>query len=464
MNRSRIRLSCGAALAATVSTIFSPSRASAQGYGVYEQSSCVMGRAGTSVASPCGDGSSIYFNPAGIAGATTTELAAGATGIFVSGDFTNDVTGFRTSLNDDLHLVPHGYIVRPVSRRLVAGLGVFVPYGLATDWPSDFEGRFLGYHSKVQAIYVQPTLGVRLSSRIRVGAGFDLSFVSVRLSQRLDLSEQATPTPGVTFGMLGVPAGTDFADVNLTGTGTGVGAHFGVQADLLPDLTFGARYLLRQTVDFGNGTAEITAVPTGLTLAAGNPFGVPAGTPKDVVLAPQFTGDGPLQTQGGGTSLTLPAQLVLGVSWRGVDRLNLLADFQYTDWRVFDTLSVTLERLGTTDIPEDYQRAYTWRFGAEYGLTPTSTLRAGFYTHNGAAPDQTVTPNLPEGHRNSWTLGFGTRLGSNLGVDLAYQFIDQGDRRGRTVALDPALSPADNTNGLYTFKAHLIGATLRYAF
>jgi long-chain fatty acid transport protein len=454
----------GAALAATVLALVFPTPAHAQGYGVYEQSSCVMGRAGTGVASPCGDGSSIYFNPAGIAAATTTEIAAGATGIFVSGDFTNDFTGFRTSLNDDLHLVPHGYLVRPVGGPLVAGLGVFVPYGLATDWPSDFEGRFLGYHSKVQAIYVQPTLAVRTSPRIRVGAGIDLTFVSVRLNQRLDLSEQATPSPGVTFGMLGVATGTDFADVNLTGNGTGVGGHFGVQADLLPTLTLGARYLLRQTVDFSNGTAEITPVSTGLILAAGNPFGVPAGTPMDAVLAPQFVNGGPLESQGGGTSLTLPAQLVVGLSWRGVDRLNLLADFQYTDWRVFDTLSVTLERLGTTNIPEDYQRAYTWRFGAEYGLTPTSTIRAGFYTHDAAAPDQTVTPNLPEGNRNSWTLGFGTRLGSNVGIDVAYQFIDQGDRRGRTVPLDPALCPSDNTNGLYTFKAHLLGATLRYTF
>ena len=460
----RLRLSPGAAMSVLVATALFSSSAHAQGYGVYEQGSCVMGRAGTGVASPCGDGSSIYFNPAGIATATSTEVAAGATGIFVSGDFTNDITGFRTSLNHALHLVPHAYLVRPVSDRLVAGLGVFVPYGLATDWPSDFEGRFLGYHSKVQAVYVQPTLAFRVTPRVRVGAGFDLTFVSVRLSQRLDLSEQATPTAGVTFGMLGVPAGTDFADVDLTGTGTGVGGHFGVQADLTPELTLGARYLLRQTVNFSNGTATVIPLPTGLILAAGNPFGAPAGTPMDALLAPQFAGDGPLQDQGGGTSLTLPAQMVVGLSWRGIDRLNLLADFQYTDWRVFDTLSVTLEQLGPTGIPEDYQRAYTWRFGAEYGLTPTSTLRAGFYTHNGAAPDETVTPNLPEGHRNSWTLGFGTRLGSNLGVDLAYQFIDQGDRRGRTVPLDPALSPSENTNGLYTFKAHLVGATLRYAF
>ncbi len=461
MQRFRLLAASLALLAGITLTVRS---VSAQGYGVYEQGTCVMGRAGTGVASPCSDGSSIFFNPAGIAAATSTEVAAGGTGIFVSGDFTNDITGFRTSLNDALHLVPHAYVVRPIADRLVAGLGVFAPYGLATEWPATFEGRFLGYHSKVQAIYVQPTLAASITPRVRVGAGFDLSFVRVQLAQRLDLSQQATTTPGITFGMLGVPAGTDFADVDLTGSGTGIGAHFGLQADLTPDVTFGARYLLRQTVNFDGGTAAITQVPTGLILAAGNPFEAPAGTPMDAVLAPQFTSSGPLHDQTGGTALTLPAQLVVGVAWRGVNRLNLLADFQYTDWRVFDTLSVTLEALGTTDIPENYQRAYTWRFGAEFALRPATTLRAGFYTHNGAAPDQTVTPNLPEGHRNSWTVGVGTRLAGNVAVDLAYQYIDQGDRRGRTVPFDPALSPADNTNGLYTFRAHLVGATLRYVF
>jgi long-chain fatty acid transport protein len=460
----RIPASAAVLLSATAFLIYPSHPLVAQGYGVYEQGTCVMARAGTGVASPCGDGSSIYFNPAGIATATSTQIGAGGTGIFVSGSFTDDYTGFETDLDHAMHPVPHAYVVTPVGDRFAAGVGVFVPYGLSTDWPTDFEGRFLGYHSKVQAIYLQPTLAMRVTPRIRVGAGFDLSLVSVGLSQRLDLSEQATPTPGVTFGMLGVPFQTDFADVRLTGNGTGAGAHFGVQADLLPDLTLGARYMLRQTVHFDNGTAEITQVPTGLILAAGNPFGVPAGTPLDAVLASQFSGAGPLQTQGGSTALTMPAQLVVGVSYRGLDRLNLLADFQYTDWRVFDTLSVSLEHLGTTDIPEDYERAYTWRFGAEYGLTPVTTLRAGFYTHNGAAPDETVTPNLPEGHRNSWTLGFGTRLADHVGIDLAYQYIDQGDRRGRTVALDPGKTPAENTNGLYRFRAHLVGATLRYTF
>ena len=44
----------------------------------------------------------------------------------------------------------------------------------------------------------------------------------------MDLAEQATTTPGVTLGMLGIPAGTDFADGKITGSKTTYGFHVGV--------------------------------------------------------------------------------------------------------------------------------------------------------------------------------------------------------------------------------------------
>src|SRR2546428_5879234 len=45
-----------------------PALLPAQGFGIYEQGTCAMGRAGTGVAAPCADGSAIFFNPAGLAG------------------------------------------------------------------------------------------------------------------------------------------------------------------------------------------------------------------------------------------------------------------------------------------------------------------------------------------------------------------------------------------------------------
>ncbi|HTK41296.1 MAG TPA: hypothetical protein VL287_06860, partial [Gemmatimonadales bacterium] len=80
--------------------------------------------------------------------------------------------------------------------------------------------------------------------------------------------------------------------------------------------------------------------------------------------------------------------------------------------------------------------------------------------------------NLPEGDRSSFTVGLGTRLGTSFRIDAAYQYIDQGDRRGRTVPLDLSVCPGgtpcpalvDQNNGLYQFHAHLFGATFSYEF
>src|SRR5690348_5023934 len=83
-----VRMAAGLILAAAAL----PHAAMAQGYGVYEQGACVMGRAGTGVASACADGSSIFFNPAGITAAGRQQVSIGGTLIAPRGDFTNDLT------------------------------------------------------------------------------------------------------------------------------------------------------------------------------------------------------------------------------------------------------------------------------------------------------------------------------------------------------------------------------------
>ena len=464
MRRFTVRFAIGLATAAAVA----PSSAWAQGYGVYEQGTCTMGRAGTAVAAPCADGSAIFFNPAAVVtgDGPKTLLSVGGTGVAARGSFTNDLTGRESPLEKSVIPVPHAYFTHQLSPRLAAGIGLFAPYGLTIDWnPDQAEGRFLGYHSRVAAVYVQPTVAAKITDALSIGAGLDVNFARVGLKQRIDLSSQALPIGG-TFANLGVPAGTDFAAAEVKARGTAFGYHVGVQFKPAEELSVGARYMSRQLVEFNDGEATFTQIPTGRTVPVNIPNPatgatvVPAGTPIDNLVASQFSGNGLLTTQGGSTYLRMPEQLVVGVSFMPLEKLRVLADFQYTNWTVFDQLVLNFEKLGTRVQREDYKKAYTYRLGGEYALTETSQLRAGFYTHGAAAPDQTVTPLLPEGPRTSWTLGYGTRLGQKVRVDLAYQYIDQADRRGRTVPTETV----EANNGLYNFRAHLFGATFAYAF
>ena len=436
-----------------------PASLTAQGYSVNEHSTCAMGRAGTAVASPCADGSAIFFNPAGLAGAAKGQwtLSGGVTAIAPSGGFTDDATGLSTDLESIVIPVPALYFHGGLTDKLSIGIGAFAPYGLTTKWPENSQVRFLGYRSTIRAIYIQPTVAYQLHKMVKVGAGFDVNLLHLALERRVDLFTQQA-APGVTFGNLGFQAGTDIADVELTGNGTGVGYHLGVIFEPSDRVSFGLRYLSRQKVEVESAEAKIDQVYTGIILPAGNPLSAPAGTPLDTILAAQFRGTGPLQDQGGRTALRMPEQLTAGVMVKPIEKLKLLLDVTYTNWKVFDTVAIITDRLPQSNLIEDAGATTAWRYGAEYAVGEHSVLRGGYLFHDAALPAGSVTPNLPEGKRSEFTIGFGTRLSGSLRADLAYQYIDQQNRRGRTV------DHGQPDNGLFEFKAHLFGATLSYTF
>src|SRR5262249_42062845 len=152
-------------------------------------------------------------------------------------------------------------------------------------------------------------------------------------------------------------------------------------------------------------------------------------------------------------------------------RLTLLADAQYTHWKLFDSVAISFEKLPRSVLHQDNHDVWNLRLGGEFATSQTLTLRGGWYVHNGASADYAVVPNLPEGDRSSFSVGLGTRFGRGLHLDAAYQYINQGDRRGRSVPLDLSVCGASGTtcpalvqenNGLYQFHAHLIGATVSY--
>ncbi len=445
-----------------------PSSARAQGYGVYEQSACATGRGGTGVASPCADGSGMYYNPAGIADLPSMG-SIGTTMIWPHATFVNDETQVRGSFENKQYWVPNLYLVKPIAKSYAIGFGLYAPYGLTTDWnPETFEGRFLGYHTSVRALYLQPTVAARFK-RLKIGAGLDITNLDVNLKQKLDLSQQVLPPaaglpPGTTFGTLGIPYGTDFADGVVSGNAWGIGYNLGVTYDISDRISIGVRYLSRQNITVGSGTATFTQDPTGLVLTGGNPFGLPAGTPVDALLASQFQTGGPLVTQGVTTTLRLPDQLVMGLSVKPIPALRLMFDAQYTWWEVLDAIPLDFAVAPDQSLVLDDSSVWTWRFGGEWTVLPGSgtVLRGGYAFQEAAAPPQSVIPNLPEGNRNDFSFGIGTRISKTFFIDFSYMLVWQADRRGRTIPLTPG---GPITNGLYQdVYVNLFGVTLSANF
>jgi long-chain fatty acid transport protein len=433
-----------------------------------------MGRAGVGTPKPCGDGSAIFYNPAGIGGMGTVA-SVGVTVISAFGGFEDDYTSANSDLQNSPIPIPHLYVTYGFTPKITAGLGVFVPYGLGTVWENTFEGRFNGYDNDLRSIYIQPTVAWKPHEMISFGAGLDVVMGSVKLTQRADLSEQGVPGQPITFGNLGIPFHTDLADAQLKAGGAhGIGGNFGILFEPGEGVSIGARYLTRVTLDY-EGDVTFAQVENGLILPPQNPIALaipgidPAQPlPVDAFIATLglFEPGAPLGPQKARTSLTMPDQFSLGVAVSPSDRFTLMGEWQWVNWSLFEQLEVDFDNAPDRAISENYSNTNGFRLGMEW--LPTGgpfTLRGGYLYHEGAAPPEAVTPLLPEGARNEFTLGAGFRISQVLSADVAYQYLRQNKRRGRVREPEPGLPPSlDLNSGVYTFNAHLFGVTLVAAF
>ncbi len=439
-----------------------PALLSAQGFAVNELGTCAMGRAGVAAADPCRDGSAVWANPAALAGLPGTHLSASGTLILPHGGFTDDLFGVNTDMPSQKYLVPSVYLTRQMG-KLGLGIGVFAPYGLGTKWSRDFIGRFDSYNAQLRSIYVQPTVAYQVNDWLSLGFGVAYIHSTVELHQRVDLSLQPLPTnpflpAGTTFATIGIPSFTDFADASLTASGSGIAFNGGIRVKVSDRLTVGGHFITKKTITY-KGKATFTPVPTGLVFATGTtPFNPSTPLPIDAAVAPQFLAGGPLVNQSASTAVTLPDQGTIGFAYKASDKWTVMGDYQQIVWGWFQSIVLDFSNSLTPDrvLREGFKDSHAIRLGVEYQRSATTAFRAGYIGHTPAAPAQTVTPLLPEGARNEFTVGIGTALAHGIQLDAAYQLIIQQDRRGR------AGTPFNN--GLYTFGGHLLGAGLSYTF
>jgi long-chain fatty acid transport protein len=162
--------------------------------------------------------------------------------------------------------------------------------------------------------------------------------------------------------------------------------------------------------------------------------------------------------------------MVVGVAVTPMERLRILADYQWTGWSSFDQARLDFENLTNEQdqtLVLDYQDTDTWRLGAEFGATDALSLRAGFIYNTAAEREFSVSPLLPEAERNYYSAGLGYRFGRGFGVDVAYQLVDQADRRGRVRGRAPNATEAEleaRNVGVYSSDVHLVNVTLSYRF
>jgi long-chain fatty acid transport protein len=459
-----------------------PSAVRAQGFGLNEISTCGLGRGYSAVATGCHDASSIYWNPAAVSSLSRWSWAVGAAAIILDGKFVQDTT-FRTFKGDvPTTIVPDAFVNyhNPASKASF-GIGVYVPYGLTSQWHDDFPGRFEAKKASLQTIYIQPNVGWQINSKWSIGGGPVIGHSSVELIQSQDLSQQALPfTIGgqpVTFASLGIPQGTEFARARLKGDAWGYGVHVGIQGKLTPNWTFGARYLTQMTFKYDNADATFTQVNTNLVVPTNipnlaNPTGPPlvgAGALVDTLslLRAAFAAGGPLSTQKVSTKIAHPAQFQAGFAYTGIPNWELEADYAFVGYKSFKTLPITFSNAATPSdtLIEDYNNSSSIRLGAEYKFANNLHVRGGFAGVTRAAPDATVTPLLPEQDRANYSLGFSLPVMRSFTLDAGWVLVTTPGRRGRIVERTSTTQSAAQLNtGRYSLTANILALGLKSAF
>ncbi|HEY0036544.1 MAG TPA: outer membrane protein transport protein [Longimicrobium sp.] len=442
-----MKRSLAMASAAAVACIAAGNPLHAQGSSVDQQSACMTARVGAGIAHPCADGSAVYFSPAALA----TQPSAFSLGVSLirSGNTFNYDPGESLSTAEiereaETRPVPQLFANFRATDRLAFGLGAFAPYGLGLKWEvcdvetantaactaeGNFEGRFTGYDNSFRGVYIQPTVAYQLiPNRLSLGVGVDYVLGEIAVNQRADIAG----------------SGMDIADVELSGDGTGVTYHLSGLARVSDRLSLSARYLAATEVEM-EGTAVTQQISTGSAFA-------------DAAISAQFVAGAALETdQTIGTTVEFPSQFVAGINFAATDRLNLMADYQRTGWESFDQFDIEFENAsaGTRVLNLGYQNTNTFRFGADFEATDALVLRGGFRYNTEASPR--ATPFLPEFERNYYSAGLGYRVSDRLGVDVAYQYIQQPDRRG-------AVRPGGPLVGVYGATGQVFGFTLSYQF
>jgi long-chain fatty acid transport protein len=270
--------------------------------------------------------------------------------------------------------------------------------------------------------------------------------------------------PGLTFGALVDPQ-TDFADTALEGSNAwGVGANVGLIWKATDAVRFGARYLSRINLTY-NGTATFNPVQTSIRVTKPNPLGLPVGTPLDAAVSQVLAS---LPNQDGTTQLPMPSQFTAGVSVHPTSHLTIFGDYQWIGWAAFESLTLDFSQPLPPDevLVQNYRNTNAVKVAAEltrqFKGAPLQ-LRGGYFYNQAAAPDETVTPILPDAARHHVTAGVGLPLTSKASLDVGYMFVHVSDRRGRVVDAPSGQVPTAALNsGVYSSSSNLLSVSFTY--
>ena len=427
------------ALAAGIALLAAAPAAIAAGFAIFEAGSKATGMAGAYIAS-ADDGSSMFYNPAGLAGNEKLMVMVGDTLIIPRASFEGanpyPGQGYSADQKKQVFFPVNFFVAMPVAKGVNVSLGTWFPNGLSTAWenPDTFRGRFLSQRIDLRQYAVGLQVSAQLTDWLSIGAGPELRVSDVKLQQNVGRISPYTASI------------VDVAHVDLVGDGfaTDLGWGAGIQIKPACNLTVGVSYHSHVDQTY-KGNAVFYQIPTG---HADFDAGVAAQLPVNQNVAAQ-------------TALQFPALTAFGVAYKFGDKLTVEAAATYTQWKVFDQTVLSFSPVGrpafSQTIPHNWTNSWSYRLGMNYQATPKFNFALGVLYDQTAQPDADVGPLLPDANRTGYTFGLGYKLGKSTVVEFSNMFLFFHNRNTNG-------QQQDNYNGVYKTFADLAVISLRTSF
>lgn len=402
------------------------------GFGIFEQGSKAMGMAGAFTAQ-ADDPSALFHNPGGLAFQKERDFAVGFTWITGEGTFDGAApfpgTGVSADQESLSEFPPHLYWVEPINNKVTFGLGINSPFGLTTEWPNSFVGRFVSKKAALRTIDVNPTIAYQVTPNVGIAVGAIARFSDVELVQHV-----ATLNP---YTLTQADVGTLTLDSPFE---TGYGFSLGLLHKVNNSFSWGLSYRSKVSVDY-SGDGKLTQNFT--------------GTPFDPVVATVLPFGESIPVE---TGIDFPDQASLGLAFALTRNLLLETDFNWTGWSSFDTLKIdfTRDQLPDATRPQKWDDVYNYRLGLRWNLASGNQMRFGYVYDETPQPEAGVSPLLPDADRNGLTIGYGWN-GAKSSFDVALMYL-HFDERTRAENF-PGEGPDSTFFGTYQNKAWLLGLT-----
>ena len=376
-----------------------------------EQSVAGLGRAYAGAGIVGDDLSAVWYNPAGMSLLSGTAVQMGAVVADLdlevttnsSAAFDNGRNGTKENGRKHGVPIPNMYLVHQIKDDMWFGLGITVPFGMATEYDNNWAAADKGMNAEVKVFDINPNVAFKLTDTLSFGAGVSLQYVTAQFEQKNNLGHEKAMR------------------VRLNADGWAWGGNLGFMWQPTETVRVGLAYrsqvnhkadgYLKSDLETANGT-----------------------------LIKHF------QSNDGHAEMSAPHVITLTGTWKATEALRLSGLVRWTNWSSFDKLPISGSSLYDASYtagvlaygPEvagqkatnKHNAVYNWKdswlftVGADYDINDEFTVRGGVgYEISPVDDDKYRSATIPDTDRLWLSMGATWHASKNLQSDFGIAYL-----------------------------------------